>query len=190
MHSIILNLNKGDLMSNQRNLVLFTATSLDGYIATKSDTLDWLFAVEGEDDNGFSAFYETVDTVIMGRRTYDWIMENMQEDFPYKDKACYVFSRSATEGNDDVKFVSDEIVGFTNTLKNQQGKNIWLVGGGELLHSFLKEKLVDELILTVAPTLIGNGIPLFKEGDYHSEFSLKGIQRFNQFVELHYEMKK
>ena len=89
-----------------------------------------------------------------------------------------------------MKFVGDEIVGFTNTLKNQQGKNIWIVGGGELLHSFLKEELVDELILTVAPTLIGNGIPLFKKGDFQTEFFLKGIQRFNQFVELHYEMKK
>lgn len=177
-------------MSNQRKLVLFIAMSLDGYIATKSDTLDWLYTVEGEGDNGYSAFYETVDTVLMGKRTYDWIMENVTGDFPYKDKECYVFSRSATEENKDVKFVSDEIVGFANTLKNQQGKNIWLVGGGELLHSFIKEKLVDELILTVAPTLIGNGIPLFKEGDFYSEFSLKGIRRFNQFVELHYEMKK
>ena len=75
-------------MSNQRKLVLFTATSLDGYIATNSDTLDWLFTVEGEGDNGYSAFYETVDTVIMGRRTYDWIKENMSEGFPYKDKEC------------------------------------------------------------------------------------------------------
>ena len=156
-------------MKNNRKLVLFIAASLDGYIAAKDDSLDWLYKVEGEGDNGYSEFYETIDTVLMGRRTYDWILENVTGDFPYKDKECYVFSRSVTEDNVEVKFVKDNIVGFTNKLKQQQGKNIWIVGGGELLRSFLKEKLIDELILTVAPTLIGNGIPLFKEDDLHLE---------------------
>ena len=176
-------------MKNNRKLVLFIAASLDGYIAAKDDSLDWLYKVEGEGDNGYSEFYETIDTVLMGRRTYDWILENVTGDFPYKDKECYVFSRSVTEDNVEVKFVKDNIVGFTNKLKQQQGKNIWIVGGGELLRSFLKEKLIDELILTVAPTLIGNGIPLFKEDDLHLELFLKGIKRFNQFVELHYEVQ-
>ena len=179
-----------DIMSNHRKLVLFIATSLDGYIATKSESLDWLFKVEGEGDNGYSEFYETVDTVLMGRRTYDWIMNFETEDFPYRNKECYVFSRSANEDNKEVKFVNENIVDFTNQLKNKDGKNIWIVGGGELLHSFVKEKLVDELILTVAPTLIGTGISLFKEDNYQLDLSLKGIRHFNQFVELHYEVKK
>ena len=156
-------------MKNNRKLVLFIAASLDGYIAEKDDSLDWLYKVEGEGDNGYSEFYETIDTVLMGRRTYDWILKNVTGDFPYKDKECYVFSRSLNKDNEDVEFVKDDVVHFTNTLKHQEGKNIWIVGGGELLHSFLKEKLIDELILTVAPTLIGNGIPLFKEDDLHLE---------------------
>ncbi|MEG0471062.1 MAG: dihydrofolate reductase family protein [Solibacillus sp.] len=177
-------------MNTQRKLILFIATSLDGYIATKDDTLEWLFKVEGEGDNGYSAFYNTVDTVLMGKRTYDWIIENMTGEFPYLDKQCYVFSRSVQDENEEVTFVQDDIVNFTNELLKQDGKNIWLVGGGELLHSFLKERLVDELIITVAPTLIGNGIPLFKEHDFNLELSLKGVQQFNQFVELHYEVRK
>ncbi|ATP40424.1 hypothetical protein CSE16_10395 [Solibacillus sp. R5-41] len=177
-------------MNTQRKLMLFIATSLDGYIATKNDTLEWLFKVEGEGDNGYSAFYDTVDTVLMGKRTYDWIKENMTGEFPYLDKQCYVFSRAVHEENEKVTFINDDIVNFTNELKTQNGKNIWLVGGGELLHSFLKDKLVDELIITVAPTLIGNGIPLFKEQEFHLELTLKGIQQFNQFVELHYEVRK
>lgn len=177
-------------MNNQRKLMLFIATSLDGYIATKGDTLEWLFKVEGEGDNGYSAFYNTVDTVLMGKRTYDWIKENMSGDFPYLDKQSYVFSRSTQEENEEVTFVQGDIVKFTNELKKQDGKNIWLVGGGELLHSFLKENVVDELIITVAPTLIGTGIPLFKEHEFNLELHLKGIQQFNQFVELHYEVKK
>ncbi len=177
-------------MSNHRKLVLFIATSLDGYIATKNESLDWLFKVEGEGDNGYSEFYETVDTILMGRRTYDWIMNQETADFPYSNKECYVFSRSVNEDNKDVKFVNENIVDFTNQLKNKDGKNIWIVGGGELLHSFVKEKLVDELILTIAPTLIGTGISLFKEDNYQLDLSLKGIRHFNQFVELHYEVQK
>lgn len=91
-------------MRKQRKLVLLIATSLDGYIATKDDSLDWLFKVEGEGDNGISEFYETVDTILMGRKTYDWIITHMTEEFPYKNKECYVFSRQENEDTEDVKF--------------------------------------------------------------------------------------
>lgn len=172
----------------KRNLILFIAASLDGYIATKKESLDWLFSVEGEGDNGYSEFYETVDTVLMGKKTYDWVMDHA-EDFPYQNKACYVFTRSDVEDTEHVQFVQDDVASFMNKLKKQEGKNIWLVGGGELVSSFLKERLLDELILTVAPVLLGSGIPLFKEGQNQADFILKGTRTFNQFVELHYKVK-
>ncbi|WP_144512218.1 dihydrofolate reductase family protein [Bacillus sp. FJAT-22090] len=174
----------------KRNLVLFIATSLDGYIATKDESLEWLFNVEGEGDNGYSQFYNTIDTVLMGKKTYDWIMKHETGEFPYKNKECFVFTRSTIEHTEDVKFINGNIVSITNNLKNQEGKDIWIVGGGELLQSFIKEKLVDEIIVTVAPTIIGKGIPLFKEGDYQLDLHLKGTRVFNQFVELHYSIKK
>ncbi|KOP78773.1 dihydrofolate reductase family protein [Cytobacillus solani] len=176
-------------MSEKRDLVLFIAMSLDGYIATKDESLEWLFNVEGEGDNGYSDFYETVDTVLMGKKTYDWMTRHVPGEFPYKNKKCYVFTRSSIEDTEDVKFINDDIVRFTNKLKNQEGRNIWLVGGGELLQSFVEKKLVDEIILTVAPTIIGKGIPLFKEGDYQLDLTLKGTKKYNQFVELHYGVK-
>lgn len=175
---------------NNRKLVLFIATSLDGYIATKDESLEWLFNVEGEGDNGYSEFFDTVDTILIGKKTYDWVMKYENGNFPYKDKECYVFTRTNIEDNDHVKFINGDIVNFTNNLKNKEGKNIWIVGGGELLHHFIKEKLVDEFFITVAPTIIGNGIPLFKEGDYNLELTLLGTRQFNQFVELHYVLKK
>ncbi|WP_428911751.1 dihydrofolate reductase family protein [Niallia sp. Krafla_26] len=175
---------------SKRNLVLFIASSLDGYIATKDESLEWLFQVEGEGDNGFSEFYDTVDTILMGKRTYDWVMNQDLEEFPYKNKECYVFTRAAAENTEDVKFVNGDVTHFVNKLKSQGGKNIWLVGGGELLQAFIQEKLVDELIITVAPTILGKGIPLFREGDSQLNLSLKRIRNFNQFVELHYEVKK
>ena len=173
----------------QRKLVLFIASTLDGYIATKDHNLDWLFKVEGEGDNGTSEFYNTIDTIIMGRTTYDWIVEH-EEVFTYKDKECYIYSRTVKEGDDNVTFISDDVSSFTEELKNKGGKNIWLMGGSQLISSFIKEKLVDEIIVTIAPVLLGDGISLFKKNDFETLLRLKSINRFNQFVELRYDVLK
>lgn len=175
-------------MMGQRKLVLYIASSLDGYIATNEHNLDWLFSVEGEGDNGYSKFYEIIDTILIGRVTYDWIIEHENGGFPYKGKECYVFSKTKKEDNEYVNFIYEDIVQFIIDLKNKSGKNIWLVGGGELIGTFIKEKLVDELIITIAPSLLGKGIPLFKNNDFQTSLTLKSINRFNQFVELYYEV--
>lgn len=176
-------------MDGKRKLVLFIATSLDGYIATEEDSLEWLFKVEGEGDNGYSEFIENIDTILMGRRTYDWVMDKENGNFPYKQQKCYVFSRTLKGKNENVEFVDEDIASFTNKLKQTAGKNIWIIGGGDLLHYFIKERLVDEFFITVAPTIIGRGIPLFKKMDFEMELKLIGTRTFNQFVELHYELK-
>lgn len=176
-------------MSAKRNVVLFIASSLDGYIATEDESLDWLERVEGEGDNGFSEFYDTVDTVLMGKKTYDWVMRQNLDEFPYKGKATFVFTRSAVEDADDVMFVKENMALFMQQLKNKEGKNIWLVGGGDLVQSFLQVDLIDEIIVTIAPTLLGKGIPLFKRQDVPVNLELKEMRNFNQFVELHYAVK-
>ncbi|MGV3489181.1 MAG: dihydrofolate reductase family protein [Tuberibacillus sp.] len=173
----------------KRKVVLYIAESLDGYIARKDDELDWLFKVDGDGDNGYGKFYETVDTILLGRRTYDWILGHEKGNFPYKNKECYVFSRSETQhDNESVQFYNGSLTELIRHLKSQDGKNIWLVGGGDLILSFIKENLIDECRITIAPSIIGNGIPLFKEGDYELELSLKGMDRYNQFVELQYDV--
>lgn len=172
----------------QRKLVLYIASSLDGYIATNEHNLDWLFSIDGEGDNGYSKFYDTIDTILIGRITYDWIIEHENGRFPYQGKECYVFSKTKKEDNEHVTFIDKSIVQFLQDLKNKNGKNIWLVGGGELLSTFIKEKLVDEIIINIAPTLLGKGIPLFKNNDFQTSLTLKNINRFNQFVELSYEV--
>ncbi|WP_225744817.1 dihydrofolate reductase family protein [Marinilactibacillus sp. Marseille-P9653] len=176
-------------MSGKRKVVLFIATSLDGFIATEEETLEWLFEVEGEGDNGYSAFYDTIDTVLMGKKTYDWILNNHQfTEYPYKDKQSFVFSKLEHKNTDDVQFIKNDIPQFINQLKKNNGKTIWLVGGGQLFTYFLKNKLVDELYVTVAPKIIVTGIPLFNPGSYHVDLTLIGTQTFNQFVELHYKV--
>jgi dihydrofolate reductase len=176
-------------MMSKRKIVLFIATSLDGYIATKDDSLEWLFKVEGEGDNGYSEFIENVDTILIGRRTYDWVMEQEKGNFPYKNQKCYVFSNTVTGKTEHVEFVNEDVVSFVRKLKETEGRNIWIVGGGDLIHHFIKERLIDEFTITIAPTIIGSGIPLFKEIVFETELNLIGMRRFNQFVELRYELK-
>lgn len=177
-------------MHQDRKVVVFIACSLDGYIATKDESLEWLFQVDGEGDNGFSAFYETVDTEVMGKKTYDWVKNQESGEVPHKNKECYVFSRSSQEDTDHVTFVNGDIRDFVDKEKSKGGKNIWIVGGGELLDAFIQEDLIDEFIITVAPVILGDGIPLFREGDRSLNLTLKGTQKFNQFVELYYEVKR
>jgi dihydrofolate reductase len=172
-----------------RKLILYIAASVDGYIATEEDSLEWLFESEGEGDNGYFAFYETIETILLGRRTYDWILEKEKNNFPYKNKACYVFSKTQGSPTEGVEFINEDAAVFTKKLKEEEGGPIWLVGGGGLIQPLLKARLVDELILTFAPALIGKGIRLFNPDDYEFRLILKGMKQYRQMAELHYEVK-
>lgn len=176
---------------SKRKVILNIACSLDGYIATKEDSLDWLFDVEGQEEanKGIAEFDETVDTVIMGRRTFDWVMEEMKGENPYKDKMTYVYSHSANESSAAVRYTQEEPKQLIETIRNQKGKHIWLMGGGAVIRDFLEADVIDELIITIAPVLLGNGIPLFKEGHYQLEWSLTGTRQVGQFAELNLERK-
>ncbi|MCT1578920.1 dihydrofolate reductase family protein [Oceanobacillus kimchii] len=174
-------------MGEKRKVKLFIATSLDGYIATKNESIQWLDDIEGEGDNGYLRFYEEIDTVIMGNKTYQWLESQNLSEFPYQSKDCYVFSRKESGSNENVIFVNDDVERFIQMLQNKEGRDIWIVGGGELLSSFIEKDLIDEYIITVAPIILGEGIPLFKEASSVINLSLIGTQKFNQFIELHYE---
>jgi dihydrofolate reductase len=175
-------------MSSKRKVVLFIAVSLDGYIARENGNLDWLNAIEGEGDNGFTEFYQTIDTMIMGKATYNQLL-TLVDEFPHSDKTCYVFSRSENRQDQYVEFVNEDVAQFTSKLKNQDGSNIWLVGGADLLDIYIKEKLVDEFIVTISPIVLGAGIPLFKEDNPEVNLELKEHKLFGQFVQLRYFVK-
>lgn len=172
-----------------RPLIIYIAASVDGFIATEEDSLDWLFESEGEGDNGYLAFYETIDTILLGRRTYDWILEHEKDNFPYKNKTCYVFSRTSAASTEWVEFIKSDPVTFTKKLKEEEGGPIWLVGGGGLIQPLLKAGLVDELRLTLAPALIGRGIRLFNSDDFNFRLTLKDMTQYGQMAELHYAVK-
>ncbi len=175
-------------MNVQRKVILFIATSLDGYIAKENGDINWLNNVQGEGGNGFAEFYKTIDTVVMGKTTYDHVL-TLVEDFPHSDRKCYIFTNSKTGSDKYVEFVKGDVVRFTKNLLHRDGMNIWLVGGAGLLDQFLKESLIDEFIITVAPIVLGNGIPLFKKDNPELMLSLSRYRRFGEFVQLHYVRK-
>lgn len=177
-------------MTNKRKIVCYIAESLDGYIATEDDSLDWLFKVDGEGDAGYSEFMETVDTVVMGRRTYDWVMEMENGEYPYEGIKSYVFSRTIWASDSvDVEFIDMAIPAFAEKLKSNPGKNIWVIGGSALLAGFLEAGLIDEFIISIAPVTIGTGIPLFQKSVLTTEYKLKDVRRYGEFAQLHYELK-
>ncbi|MCK8099917.1 hypothetical protein C7B63_09325 [Bacillus halotolerans] len=170
-----------------RKNVLYIAVSLDGMIAREDGSVDWLDEFEGEGDNGYSEFYQTVDTVILGRSTYEHI-KILTPDFPYQDKTCYVFTGTPDSYHDKhVTFIDEDIKAFTGRLKQQKGVNIWIAGGAELVNTFMKEDAIDEYIITVIPVVLGSGIPLFHEQNTETKLRLTDMKRFGQAVQLHYK---
>lgn len=140
-----------------RRVRLFIASSLDCYIARKDGGVDWCFT---DADYGYAEFYDSVDAVIMGRKTYEKALEF--EERPYKEKKCYVFTRKPAQNHDNVEFVSD-VAGFTKNLVGSDGRDIWLAGGAEINSILLGAGLVHEMIVSVHPLVLGEGIPMFRE---------------------------
>lgn len=148
-----------------RKIILYIAASMDGYIARTDGNTDWLhdkkFIIPDE-DFGYTAFLQTIDTTLMGNNTYKEVL-GFDMPFPYPEFHNYVFSRSAQQDTEYVSFVKDDVADFIEKLKEQPGKDIWLIGGGQLNAAVLNAGLLDEIILTYIPIILGRGIPLFSE---------------------------
>ncbi|WP_191556278.1 dihydrofolate reductase family protein [Metabacillus idriensis] len=170
-----------------RKIVLFIAISLDGYIARLDGDISWLNEVQGVGDNGYSEFIESIDTVVMGKKTYDHVLLLTNNQYPYKGKTSYIFTRKESSTSSDLHFTMEDPAAFAEKLKSQHGRDIWLVGGSEILDSFMKKNLVDEYIITTAPIILGNGIPLFKTRNPEIKLKLKSSSKYGEFVQNHYE---
>lgn len=159
-----------------RKIILFIASSLDGYIARKSGEIDWLFT---DQDYGYTEFYAQVDTLIMGKKTYQQVLSF--GEYPYKDKEVFVFSKTASGKTDNnVKFVNSDWLNFIKTLRQSDGCNIWLVGGAQLIYFFLQHDFIDELILSIHPIILGDGIPLIvSDASLETKLKLKNVKTFD-----------
>jgi dihydrofolate reductase len=155
--------------SDMRKVKLFIASSLDCYIAREDGGIDWLYT---DADYGYTKFYDSIDTIIMGRKSYDQSLTFVV--YPYKGKKVYVFTRMKVRKNNneqDVEYIDTNIQGFITSLTQSIGKDIWLLGGGEIASVLLNAGLVDEIILSIHPIILGRGIPLLR--NIQKEVNLK-----------------
>jgi dihydrofolate reductase len=146
-----------------RNVILYIATSLDGFIAKKDGGLDWLetFPHPKKEDYGYVKLLNRIDTTLMGKNTFDFVAQ-YEGPFPYPNSTNYVFSNSDIESDLPIQIISGDAVAFLKDLKQLPGKDIWLIGGGRLNASFANAGLIDEIIITQIPVYLGEGIPVFQ----------------------------
>jgi dihydrofolate reductase len=177
-------------VTNRRKVIVHIATSADGYIARHDGDLDWLTSRPAPKGfYGMNAFMRSIDTTVLGRKTYEASLR-MGANFDSKSRTI-VFSRHAPPAGapSGVEFVNGAIGPFVSRLREQPGKDIWLMGGGELIASFLDEQAIDEFVVSVVPVFIGDGIPLIARRHRHVALDLHSVERFDDgLVQLHYRV--
>jgi len=179
-------------VTKHRKVIVHIATSADGYIARCDGDLEWLTSRPAPKGfYGMNAFMKSIDTKVLGRKTYE-VSLRMGAKFDSQSRHI-VFSRHPlpADAPSGVEFVHEAIGPFVSRLREQQGKDIWLMGGGEIIASFLDAQAIDEFVISVAPVFIGEGIPLLARRHRHVPLDLYSIDRFKDgVVQLHYRVHK
>ncbi|HYX28822.1 MAG TPA: dihydrofolate reductase family protein [Pyrinomonadaceae bacterium] len=180
----------------KRKIIVMIATSADGFIARKDGAVDWLNRPRPKGNYGMAAFWKSIDTIVMGRKTYDMAAKFIKEGkaTPGMSRGIkhHVFSRkprqTAFEG---FEFVNEPIKKFAGALRKQKGKNIFMLGGAGIIGSFLDEDEIDEFIINVIPVFIGEGIPLIAAKRRTAPLRLISTKKFSDgVVQLHYEVMR
>lgn len=174
-----------------RKVTFGGASSLDGYFARKDDSVDWLM---WSDEAGkiMQAYWKTIDTIVMGRKTYD-VGRKMNKGArnPFSDFKTYVFSRTLEPRKEgSLEIVAEDAVEFVRRLREEPGKDICIMGGGELACSLLDGGVIDEIGFNIHPVMLGQGVPLFHEMKRQVDLELVDCQRFkNGCVYVLYRVK-
>lgn len=173
-------------------VILYIATSLDGYIATADGGVAWLDKYEhGEEDYGYSEFMEGVGSVIVGGKTFRQVQGFGEGAMP--EVETYVLTRQGLTGSPDpsTHAYSGDMTALVDKLKGESEKDIWLMGGGEIVALFARERLIDEYMMFVMPVLLGEGVPLFPSGAMEdTTLTLADVHRYDSgVVKLHYRCR-
>ena len=173
-----------------RKLVIFIAASLDGYIAKPNDDLSFLKIVEKEgEDYGYAEFTATIDTIIIGRKTYDWVLKEIgPSHYDNGERNVYVITRTPRPSVGKTIFYTGNLAELVRQLKTGQGKNIYCDGGAEVINDLLKNDLIDEFTISIIPLLLGSGTRLFKDDRLEQKLELVNVKTFETgLVQLHYK---
>jgi dihydrofolate reductase len=168
----------------------FVGISLDGFLARLDGSIDWLKPFEGT-DHGYGAFFETVDTMVVGRGTYDFVLGMLRSGlpWPYLGKRCVVLTHRAVEGWNQERAFAGEPRALLDALSEQGARHVY-VDGGVVIRSFLASGLLDQLTVSVVPVLIGTGIPLFGGVALESGLVLEHATSFkNGIAQLRYRVQ-
>src|SRR5580765_2867227 len=175
-------------MAKERKIIVHIATSADGYIARPDGGLEWLTSRPAPKGfYGMDAFMKSVDTKVLGRKTYE-VSLSMGAKFDTGSRTL-VFSRhpAPADAPAGVEWINGGIGPLMSRLREQPGKDIWLMGGGDIIASFLDERAIDEFVISVAPVFIGDGIPLLARRHRHVLLDLLSSERFEDgLVQLRY----
>jgi dihydrofolate reductase len=174
-----------------RKVTFGGANSLDNYFARVDDAVDWLLWSK-EAAQVTAGYWKTIDTVVMGRRTYEVALRHSKGGGnPYKGVKTYVFSRTLKEGSaQGAEIISEDAAEFVRKLKSQEGKDICVMGGGLLAKSLFEARLIDEIGFNIHPVLLGSGIPLFHEMKHQIDLELLDCKTFkNGCVFVSYRVK-
>jgi dihydrofolate reductase len=175
-----------------RKIIVHIATSADGFIARKDGGIDWLERPQPKGNYGMGEFWKSIDTILWGRKTYDLVLKFEKEGKATPDMWSgvknYAFShRPPRKIISGFEFVKEPIKQFATRLRAEKGKNIWIMGGGGLIASFLDEGEIDEFVISMIPTFIGEGIPLIAPRHRTVPLKLLSIKKFpDGVVTLHY----
>lgn len=176
-----------------RTLTSFIAMSLDGYIAKPNDDLSFLASVEKEgEDYGYKEFTDTIDTIIIGRRTYDYVLREIgASHYDNGERNVYVITRTRRPDTGKTIFYTGNLAELVQQLKSENGKNIYCDGGAEIINELLKNDLIDEFIISIIPVLLGEGTRLFKDGRPEQQLEFVSAKTYDtELTKLHYRRKK
>lgn len=176
-----------------RKLSLFIASSLDGYIAKPNDDLGFLKLVEKEgEDYGYAKFTDGIDTIIIGRKTYDYVCKEIgSSHYDNGQRDIYVITRNEKPAHGRITFYTGNLKELIDLLKSENGKDIYCDGGAEVINELLQLDLIDELIISIIPILLGEGTRLFKNGRQEQLLELITAKTFETgLIQLHYKRKK
>ena len=178
--------------------VYYTASSLDGFIATEADSIDWLMQFGGEDPT-YARVIPRIGAVTMGKSTYLWILNHHRAskgDAPFEwvyEQPTWVFSSTDLERpvTGDVRFVRGDVRPvYEEMARAAGGKDLWIVGGGDLVGQFHDQGLLDEVIVTFAPVTLGSGKPLLPRRITTPPLELQDVQRFGPFAQVTYRVRR
>lgn len=177
--------------ADMRKVILYIAMSLDGYIADAGGGVGWLSGQDGAETEGsYDAFVKTVDTVVMGWRTYRQIVTELSPgEWVYGGMRAYVVTHRALPPTDDAVFFGGSPCELIEELRAGEGKDIWICGGADLAGQLLEADLIDRFHISVIPTLLGSGIRLFQEGIAERKLRLVRTAAYDGIVDLVYERR-